>query len=105
MSIHNSNEPPELSSVGNDIPEPTANASISRSRSIMSCGMGGNSMSLMLAIFVGIAIGAFVFGGSGGIASAAQGGSWTFLLFLIPCLLMFGAMMMMGNKSGSDGKP
>jgi amino acid transporter len=67
--------------------------------------MGGNSMSLMLAVFVGVAIGAFVFGGSGGIASAAQGGSWTFLLFLIPCLLMFGAMMMMGNKSGSDGKP
>lgn len=103
MGIHNSNGSPELPSGRNDIPEPTANAPTSRSPA--SCGMGGNSMSLMLAVFVAVAIGAFVFGGSGGITSAAQGGSWTFLLFLIPCLLMFGAMMMMGNKSGSDGKP
>lgn len=104
MSIHHPNESPEAPSGRNDVPEPTANGPISRSRA--SCGMGGNSMSLMLAVFVGVAIGAFVFGGSGGVASAAQGGSWTFLLFLIPCLLMFGAMMMMmGNKSGSDGKP
>ncbi|VUD74345.1 hypothetical protein MET9862_04974 [Methylobacterium symbioticum] len=66
--------------------------------------MSKNSMSLIMAVFVGVALGALLFGGAGGIAGATQVGSWTFLLFLLPCLLMVGAMMMMGNKSGPNGE-
>lgn len=66
-------------------------------------GMGKNSMSLIMAVFVGVALGAFLFGGAGGIVGATQLGSWTFLLFLLPCLLMVGAMMMMANKSDPNG--
>lgn len=60
---------------------------------------------MVLAVLVGVAIGALMFGGSGGAASATLVSSGTFLLFLLPCLLMFGAMMAMSNRSGPDEKP
>lgn len=104
MSINNSNEATEMSSERNDIPKAAPRAPTLRRRSSMSCGMGKNSMSMILAVFVGVAIGALVFGGGGSIASATQVGSWTFVLFLLPCFLMLGAMMVMGTRSGSDEK-
>lgn len=103
MNLHNSKESPELPSGRDGVPRAAADAPNSHSRSDMSCGMGKNPMSMMLAALVGIAFGALLFVGGGGIANNAQASSWTFLLFLVPCLLMFGAMMMMGNKSGPNG--
>lgn len=60
-------------------------------------------MPMMLTLLVGVALGALIFGREG-VTSFAQTGGWTFLLFLLPCLLMFGAMMMMGDRSGPNGK-
>ncbi|KIU37157.1 hypothetical protein SR39_02085 [Methylobacterium radiotolerans] len=68
----------------------------------MGCGMGRGPIAMIVAVLIGVALGAILFGGGAG--GVAQVGSWTFLLFLLPCLLMFGAMMMMGGSSGSDHK-
>ncbi|MBX9934611.1 MAG: hypothetical protein K2Y56_24375 [Methylobacterium sp.] len=103
MTIPKVNEATDVSAGRNDSPQAAPATPASRFRASMSCGMGKNSMSLIMAVFVGVALGALLFGGAGGIAGATQLGSWTFLLFLLPCLLMVGAMMMMANKSGPNG--
>ena len=76
-----------------------------RSRTPM-CGMGaggrGGFVSIGLAVVVGVALGALAFGGgASGAAVSALFGSWA-LLFLLPCLIMAGMMVMMGKNSGSN---
>lgn len=102
MSAHHFGDGPELAPGRTDGPGPIPTSPVppARSRGGMSCGMGGGSMSMMVAVLVGVALGALLFGGGAGLTSVTQVGSWTFLLFLLPCLLMVGAMMMMGG--GSD---
>jgi hypothetical protein len=68
----------------------------------MGRGMGRGPMALIVAALIGVALGATLFGGGAG--GIAQVSGWASLVFLLPCLLMFGAMMMMGNGSGSDRK-
>jgi hypothetical protein len=103
MTNLKADEATDMSSGRNDRLQTAPATPASRFRASMSGGMGKNSMSLIMAVFVGVALGAFLFGGAGGIAGATQLGSWTFLLFLLPCLLMVGAMMMAANKSGPNG--
>ncbi len=57
---------------------------------------------MIVAVLIGVALGAILFGG--GAVGVAQVGSWAPLVFLLPCLLMFGAMMMMGDRSDSNRK-
>lgn len=81
-------------------PEPPATQT--RTRGGIACGMGRGPMTVVVAVLIGVALGAIVFGGGAG--GVAQVGGWASLVFLLPCLLMFGAMMMMGDSSGSDRK-
>jgi len=59
-------------------------------------------MAMIVAVLIGVALGATLFGG--GAVGFAQVGSWAPLVFLLPCLLMFGAMMMMGDRSDPNRK-
>lgn len=104
MKVDERNKVSGTYSARSDVPDPMMTPRAPRSRPSMSCGVGGRSMPVVLAVLVGVAIGALMFGGSGGAASATLVSGGTFLLFLLPCLLMFGAMMAMGNRSGPDEK-
>lgn len=64
-------------------------------------GMGRGPMTMIVAMLIGVVFGAIVFGrGAGGVAQVS---GWASLVFLLPCLLMFGAMMM-GDRSGPNRK-
>jgi len=91
---------PDVTTGPSTAPEPPAPQT--RARGGMGCGMGRIPMALIAAVLIGVALGAILFGGGAG--GVAQVGGWTFLLFLLPCLLMIGAMLMMGGSSGSDRK-
>lgn len=106
MSDYDPGEAPERARARNDIPGPVppTPASAARSRKGMGCGMGSGSMSTMLAVLVGVALGGLLFGG--GVTSLSQIGGWTFLLFLLPCLVMAGAMMtMMSGGTHKQNRP
>jgi hypothetical protein len=90
---------PDVTTGPTTAPEPPT--AQTRPRGGMGYGMGRGPMALIVAVLIGVALGAVVFGGE--VGGVAQVGRWTFLLFLLPCLLMFGAMMM-GDSSGSDRK-
>ncbi len=91
---------PDVTTGPTTAPEPPATQT--RARGGMGCGMGRGPMALIVAVLIGVALGATLFsGGAGGIV---QVGGWASLVFLLPCLLMFGAMMMMGDSFGADRK-
>ncbi len=90
---------PDVATEPSTAPEPPATQTRARGR--MGCGMGRGPMAMIVAVLIGVALGAIVFGGGAG--GLAQAGGWASLVFLLPCLLMFGAMIM-GDSSGPDRK-
>ena len=91
---------PDVATGPSTAPEPSATQT--RARGGTGCGMGRGSMAMIVAVLSGVALGAILFGG--GAEGVALVGGWASLVFLLPCLLMSGAMMMMGDSSGSDRK-